>query len=108
MVEFIQGSSVEHTSWAYISDGIRMGLDLGAHRKNAYGVPPTVEKELMKRAFSYVVVYFSLEPFLLVTPSVIVVLSWGLAFALGRPCPIHSEECVSRVSIPSLSNDMDL
>lgn len=38
-----------------VSNGIRLALDVGAHRRKVYDAKPTIQSELWKRAFWYVV-----------------------------------------------------
>ena len=48
----IYASGISHThSWIYTGAGIRMALDIGAHKRRAYGAKPSLEDELYKRAF---------------------------------------------------------
>ena len=51
MVMYLQGTMVTHACWAHVGAGIRTGIEMGAHRKKRYGDEPSVEGELMKRAF---------------------------------------------------------
>lgn len=43
------GVSLTH-AWMYTGSGIRLAVDIGAHKRHAYGVKPTLEDELYKRA----------------------------------------------------------
>lgn len=52
-VQYLQRSSLAHAIRLYITNGIGLAVDMGAHRKKAYSTPPSVEEELMKRAFWY-------------------------------------------------------
>ena len=42
-------SSVQ--AWIHAALGIRLALDIGAHKRRAYGATPSIEDELYKRAF---------------------------------------------------------
>ena len=48
---YLGGSNIPQGSWTVIGLGLRLAQDMGAHRKKVYDVKPTVESELMKRAF---------------------------------------------------------
>ena len=75
---FLHGSSTPQASWTVIGVGIRLAQDVGAHRKKVYNPTRTVEEELWRRAFW-----------------VLVAMDRATSFALGRPCAIQDEECVS-------------
>ncbi len=45
--------------------GIRLAQDVGAHRKKVYNTPHSVETELWKRAFWYVLKITSRNPLLI-------------------------------------------
>lgn len=47
---YIAGSPVPHAMYAVVGHGIRLAIDMGAHKRVAYGARPTVEDELKKRA----------------------------------------------------------
>ena len=51
---YLHGSCVTHAAWAQVGHGLRLAQDMGAHRRRAYPTKPTIEGELMKRAFWYV------------------------------------------------------
>lgn len=52
---FLHGSSTPQSSWTVIGTGIRLAQDVGAHRRKVYNNNKrTVEDELWKRAFWYV------------------------------------------------------
>ncbi|KAF8875510.1 fungal-specific transcription factor domain-containing protein [Infundibulicybe gibba] len=74
-VHFLQRTSTPQACWSLVGMGLRMAQDIGAHRRVMVHQPPTVERELLKRAFW---VLHSLD----VTISAL----------LGRPCGIHSED----------------
>lgn len=38
-------------AWMLVGSGIRLALDIGAHKRRAYGTTPALEDELYKRAF---------------------------------------------------------
>ncbi|EJF59336.1 hypothetical protein DICSQDRAFT_65175 [Dichomitus squalens LYAD-421 SS1] len=75
LVLYLQGTTVPHTSWTHIGIGVRMGVDIGAHRKKMYGAIPTIEEEMIRRAFW-----------------ILAVLDWGSAYSMGRPASIHDED----------------
>jgi hypothetical protein len=51
---FLQGSSTLWQScWSIVGVGIRLAIDVGAHRKKVYSETPTLEDELWRRAFWY-------------------------------------------------------
>ncbi|TFK92492.1 hypothetical protein K466DRAFT_480450 [Polyporus arcularius HHB13444] len=75
MVMYLQGTTVTHACWAIVGAGIRVGVEMGAHRKRRYEDDHSVEGELLKRAF-----------WILVTQD------WGMAFTTGRPASIHDED----------------
>ncbi|KAF7294504.1 Fungal-trans domain-containing protein [Mycena kentingensis (nom. inval.)] len=74
-VLFIQGSSAPQASWTLISFGIRIGQDVGAHRRKDADQEWTAEDELWKRAF-WVLVY----------------LDRICSSYHGRPSAIHDED----------------
>lgn len=43
-----------------VGHGIRLALDVGAHRRKVYDSKPTIENELWKRAFWYVSLHIRL------------------------------------------------
>lgn len=51
---YIWGTSSSEMSWHCVGYGLRLAQTLGFHRKKAYHTKPTVEEELRKRAFWYV------------------------------------------------------
>ena len=51
MALFMQGTTAPQSTWSVIGEGIRMALDVGAHRKKMYSPTPTVEEELWRRSF---------------------------------------------------------
>ncbi|KAI0719057.1 fungal-specific transcription factor domain-containing protein [Cerioporus squamosus] len=72
---YLGGTNVPQGSWTVIGLGLRMAQDMGAHRKKVYNTKPTVEDELMKRAFWALIVLDRIS-----------------SFGLGRPCAIHDED----------------
>ncbi|KAF7309763.1 Fungal-trans domain-containing protein [Mycena indigotica] len=56
-VMFIHGTTAPHASWTYLSFGIRIAQDVGAHRQKDAGHHWTAEDELWKRAF-WALMYF--------------------------------------------------
>ncbi len=73
--------------------GIRLAQDVGAHRKKVYNTPHSVETELWKRAFWYIL-KISLRGLIIdrIPDRVLVALDKVSSAALGRPCAIHDEE----------------
>ena len=51
MVSYLQGTIAPHAVWTLIGVGIRIALEVGAHRKRTYATVQTVEEELWRRAF---------------------------------------------------------
>ncbi|TFK84862.1 hypothetical protein K466DRAFT_495789 [Polyporus arcularius HHB13444] len=72
---YLGGTNVPQGSWTVIGLGLRLAQDMGAHRKKVYNTTPTVEGELMKRAFW-----------------ALIILDRMSSFGLGRPCAIHDED----------------
>jgi hypothetical protein len=58
-----------------IGIGIRLGQDVGAHRRKVYNAATAIEDEQWKRVFW-----------------TLVSLDRGVSSALGRPCAIQDEE----------------
>ncbi|TFK88612.1 hypothetical protein K466DRAFT_66010 [Polyporus arcularius HHB13444] len=75
MAAYMSSSHTPHSNWMILTLGIRMALDVGAHRKKTYATFPTAEQEQWKRAFWVMVAMDRLA-----------------SFALGRPCAIHEED----------------
>lgn len=50
---FLLHASTLQAAWTMVGIGIRMGQDIGAHRRKQYPSSPTVAGELQKRAFWY-------------------------------------------------------
>ncbi|KAJ3518694.1 hypothetical protein NM688_g9402 [Phlebia brevispora] len=75
LAAFLNGSSSPQVSWPLIGVGLRLAQARGAHRKKVYDGGPTVETELLKRAF------WSL-----------VMVDRSMSSALGRPCGIQDED----------------
>lgn len=48
---YLHGSPLNQPAWAIVGLGLRTAQELGAHRRRRYSSTPTVEGELMKRAF---------------------------------------------------------
>ncbi|KAI0339080.1 hypothetical protein BDW22DRAFT_1431991 [Trametopsis cervina] len=83
---FSWGTLSSQMSWVCVGYGIRLAQVVGAHRKKSYSAPPTVEQELLKRAF------------------------WALVYldrlhssVLGRPSAIQDEDF--DVDLPSTCDD---
>ncbi|PIL25446.1 transcription factor [Ganoderma sinense ZZ0214-1] len=75
MALFLQGSTAPQSTWPVIGAGIRMALDVGAHRKKMYSPRPTVDEELWRRSFW-----------------LLVLMEWMIGYGLGRPSSIHDED----------------
>ncbi|PIL25372.1 transcription factor [Ganoderma sinense ZZ0214-1] len=75
LISYLQCSAAPHACWTHIGLGVRTGIDIGAHRKRMYGAIPTIEQELMRRAFW-----------------ILVLMDWGAAYNTGRPTSIHDED----------------
>ncbi|KAF7309737.1 Zn(2)-C6 fungal-type domain-containing protein [Mycena indigotica] len=75
-VQFLEGSSAPQSCWTILGVGLRLALDLGVHRRSSeVEPPPTVERELMKRAF-WVLLY---EDRL-------------VSSGMGRPCSLQFDD----------------
>lgn len=72
--------STPASCWTFIGLGIRLALDVGAHRRGSQGIKPTVESELWKRGFW-----------------VLICLDRYIARGLGLPCTTQYEESVSHL-----------
>ncbi|GJE88259.1 fungal-specific transcription factor domain-containing protein [Phanerochaete sordida] len=72
---YLRGSSSPEASRWITGVGLRLGMDMGAHRRKTYGAVPTAEEEQLKRAF-WSLVY----------------LDWTISPSLGRPCAIQHED----------------
>ncbi|KAJ7187395.1 fungal-specific transcription factor domain-containing protein, partial [Mycena filopes] len=55
-VEFLEGSASPQACWNLVGFGLRIAQDIGVHRRKAAYEVPTVEGELLKRAF-WILVY---------------------------------------------------
>ncbi|KZV66805.1 hypothetical protein PENSPDRAFT_77534 [Peniophora sp. CONT] len=62
-------------AWMLVGAGIRFAVDIGAHKRRAYGTKPALEDELYKRSF-WTLVYFDRT----------------LSANMGRPCSIQEED----------------
>lgn len=89
---YLHGSCMNHPSWAQIGLGIRIAQDMGAHRRKTYGSTPTVEGELMKRAFWWVVPAYIRASRTHSYDRVLIMLDRSLSFSLGRNCCMEDEE----------------
>lgn len=58
---YVAASPVPHAVYAIVGHGVRLAQDMGAHRRTTYSSTPTVEDELKKRAFWYVLSISSLS-----------------------------------------------
>ncbi|PIL25379.1 transcription factor [Ganoderma sinense ZZ0214-1] len=75
MTLFLDGTNAPQGAWPVVGAGIRIALDVGAHRKTMYSPTPTVEDELWRRAFW-----------------ILVLSEWLTSYGLGRPSSIHDED----------------
>ena len=53
MALFLQASNSPQSTWSVIGAGIRIAIDVGAHRKTMYSSTPSMEDEVWRRAFWY-------------------------------------------------------
>ncbi|CAA7269974.1 unnamed protein product [Cyclocybe aegerita] len=72
---FVHSTSAPLALWSLVGIGIRLSQDVGAHRKGTTDKPPTIERELWKRAFW-----------------ILLILDRMVSAALGRPCAILEED----------------
>ncbi|GJE98254.1 fungal-specific transcription factor domain-containing protein [Phanerochaete sordida] len=72
---YLYGSPTPHTASVLIAYGLRLSMDLGAHKRRVYKGHANTDDELLKRAFW-----------------VLVVLDRSLSSVLGRPCCIQDED----------------
>ncbi|RPD69776.1 hypothetical protein L226DRAFT_264291 [Lentinus tigrinus ALCF2SS1-7] len=86
MGNFLQGTRAPQTGWTVIGSGLRMAVDVGAHRKKMYNTKFTIEDELWRRAFW-----------------MLVVMEWLNAYGLGRPIFMHDEDI--DVALPTEIDD---
>lgn len=75
MSAFIRETPWHPSAWTAIGTGIRKVQDVGAHRRKVYGDRPSVEEELWKRAWWYLVAFDRIG-----------------SVMLGRPCATREEE----------------
>ncbi|RPD58799.1 hypothetical protein L226DRAFT_471250 [Lentinus tigrinus ALCF2SS1-7] len=75
MANYLIGSSAPQANWSLLGSGIRMAVDVGAHRHKMYKTKPTIEDELWRRAFW-----------------ILVLLEWSNCYGLGRPASLHDED----------------
>jgi hypothetical protein len=68
------------SAWSVVGVGIRLALDVGAHRNKMYSETPTVHDELWRRAFWYISRDHPTEPG-------VNALSGYLWFLIGKPHP---------------------
>ena len=93
MVLFLQGSNMPQSTWPIIGAGIRIALDVGAHRKTMYSSTPTAEDELWRRAFwQLIYILYTRTRLTFVFSRMLVALEWVTSYGLGRPSSIHDEE----------------
>ncbi|KAI0763826.1 fungal-specific transcription factor domain-containing protein [Trametes elegans] len=86
LVLYMQTTTMPYVTWTAVGVGLRMAVDVGAHRNFLYKSQPTVEDELWRRAFW-----------------ALVTLEWGTSYGLGRPACIYDEEI--DVSLPTECDD---
>ncbi|KAH9926301.1 fungal-specific transcription factor domain-containing protein [Epithele typhae] len=75
MASFLLGTECPQASWTLLSMGIRAAIEVGAHRKTMYSSKLTVEEELWRRAFWW-----------------LVATEWQSSYGLGRPPCVHDED----------------
>ncbi|EIW84606.1 hypothetical protein CONPUDRAFT_163685 [Coniophora puteana RWD-64-598 SS2] len=83
---YVQGTRTPQACWTIVGIGIRLALEVGAHRQKVYNRKPTVEDELWKRAFW-----------------VLVSLDRAYSSSLGRPCAIHDTDF--DLDLPTVCDD---
>lgn len=80
--------------WLIVGIGIRMAIDVGAHRRKVYGKVSSVEAELWRRAFWSV----NLGSFgMIMAQYLLRLLVYGertMCMVIGQSPSIHDEECV--------------
>ncbi|KAJ7032619.1 fungal-specific transcription factor domain-containing protein [Mycena alexandri] len=74
-VQFLECSSEPQTAWTLIGFGLRRAQDIGAHRRTAPYEVPSVENELLKRAF-WVLMYMDRL----------------MSAGTGRPCALEESD----------------
>ncbi|KAJ6608498.1 fungal-specific transcription factor domain-containing protein [Mycena sp. CBHHK59/15] len=74
-VQFLEGSSAPQACWTLIGVGLRLALDVGAHRRKHTVEAPSRDAELWKRAFW-----------------VLMSIDRSLSAAMGRPCAIQYDD----------------
>ncbi|KAJ7905864.1 fungal-specific transcription factor domain-containing protein [Mycena leptocephala] len=74
-VMFLDGSCSPQACWTLAGVGIRLAQDIGVHRRNARIEVPSVERELLKRAF-WVLLY----------------LDRTISSGMGRPCALQYDD----------------
>ncbi|KAF7428246.1 hypothetical protein PC9H_007467 [Pleurotus ostreatus] len=72
---YYQGTSNPQACWIMVGLGLRYAQEVGAHRKTARVVKPTLQDELWKRAFW-----------------VLVIMDKLVSAFVGRPCALHEED----------------
>ena len=94
MAAYLNATNSPQGTLTILSLGIRMAQDAGAHRKKLYTTTPTVEQELWKRAFWYVVVFVYLDAWRAQggLHRALVSMDRLASFGMGRQCSIHDEE----------------
>ncbi|KAI0682881.1 fungal-specific transcription factor domain-containing protein [Cytidiella melzeri] len=72
---YLHQSILSQAAWGVVGHGLRIAQEMGAHRKKRYARKPTVEGELMKRAFW-----------------ILIALDGALCSSFGRTCVLHDED----------------
>ncbi|KAI0701459.1 fungal-specific transcription factor domain-containing protein [Cerioporus squamosus] len=75
MSNFLQGSAAPQANWPLIGSGLRMAVDVGAHRKKMYNTKFTIQDELWRRTFWALVVF-----------------EWLTGYGYGRPIFLHDDD----------------
>ncbi|VDC07486.1 unnamed protein product [Peniophora sp. CBMAI 1063] len=71
---YVPNVSLTH-GWMYIGQGIRLAVDIGAHKRRVYGANPTLEDEMFKRAVW-----------------ILIHMDRAMSTIMGRPCCIQEED----------------
>ncbi|KAJ7911379.1 fungal-specific transcription factor domain-containing protein [Mycena leptocephala] len=74
-IEFLAGSSSPQACWTLVGIGLRLAQAVGIHRRTAHIEVPSVERELLKRAFW-----------------VLVWLDRDISSGLGHPCALQYDD----------------
>ncbi|KZV67453.1 hypothetical protein PENSPDRAFT_654016 [Peniophora sp. CONT] len=72
---YLMGAAATQASWVWCGHGIRLALDIGAHKKKTYDTLPTAEDEQYKRVFW-----------------VLILLDKHLSICMARPYAVKDED----------------